>query len=286
MDSIQTHGVILIYFFTDLQTEASDYCLLNINKYHDKRKERKKLLFVDPGVMELKKATEYKHIEFLHELAQCKLLPNEYLSIDYPADMINRTLPKDHYNALCKLFVEKSIANNWKYAENLHYICAIQSYWMAIDDFYFRMKELEPIYVGKKKIVALGNLCRLLIDRKQMNHTSAEYKYMKQVVDYIIRNRQKFYWIHIYGMSLYAIKQFMPLLQNYAPNIIFSVDSTKWTKVCNKKLHAKYVKSKSQSQLFQTNYKQSGIGCTTTNRNEFFLECMHELEHKNIKVNY
>ena len=203
-----------------------------------------------------------------------------------PADMVDQKLPKAEYEARCHSFIEKSVANNWKYAENLHYICAIQYDWMAQQDFEFRMKELEPVYMNKKKIVGLGNLCRLCVERKHMNHTSPQYKYLKYVVNYIINNRKKFYWIHIYGMSLYAIKQFMPLLQTYAPNIIFSVDNTKWTKVCNKKLHSKYVKPKSQSQLFPTTYRQSGIGCTKKNRDEFFLENIHELQRKNIDVIY
>lgn len=276
-----------IYFFTDLQTQASHYCLLNINKYHHYKKyKNKKLVFIDPGVLELKKATEYTYIDKLHWLVQGHLRENEYLSIDYPADMVNRKLPKIEYKKRCHSFIEKSVENNWKYAENLQYICAIQYDWMAQDDFIFRMKELEPIYTNKKKIVGLGNLCRLCVERKHMNHKSPQYKYLKTVVNYIIANRKKFYWIHIYGMSLYAIKQFMPLLQTYAPNIIFSVDNTKWTKVCNKKLHSKYVKPKGQSQLFPTTYRQSGIACTKKNRDEFFLETIHELQRKNITIIY
>jgi hypothetical protein len=189
------------------------------------------------------------------------------------------------YKAKCQAFIAKSIANNYRYATNLHYICAIQSYWMALDDFYFRMKELEPIYAGKQKIVALGNLCRLLINRKTMNHTSAEYKYFKKVVEYIIQNKTKFYWIHIYGMSLYAIKAFMPLLEYTCPNIIFSVDSTKWTRPCNKTIHAKYVKSPDQHQLFPTKISPFGMGCTKDTRNEYFLAYMTEIGKK-VKVIY
>lgn len=273
-------------FLTDISTEVSNYCLLNIKHYYDPRKDSKKLVFIDPSVMELRTQTEYSHIDLIHQLLDNhELKSNEFISVDYPCDMIDRTLPKDEYETLCQMFIQKSIANNWKYANNLQYICAIQYDWMALDDFYFRMKELEPIYNGKKKIVALGNLCRLLVDRKHMNHDSAEYKYFKKVMEYIIQNKEKFYWIHIYGMSLYAIKSFMPLLEFACPNIIFSVDSTKWTRVCNKKLHAKYVKPKGQTQLFESAHTK-GAGCTKETRNEFFLEYISEIRKKGIKVDY
>lgn len=278
--------MVTIIYFTDIQTHASNYCLLNIKKYDDPRKQTKKLIFVDPGVMELRKHDEFKHIEKLHWLADGHLQSNEYLSIDYPCDMISLDLPREEYDNKCHQFREKSIVNNWKYAENPQYICTIQSYWMVQQDFEYRMKELEPIYAGKKKIVGLGNLCRLLIDRKKMKKTSAEYKYFKKVIEYIIRNRQKFYWIHIYGMSQYAIKQFVPLLQIYAPNIQLSVDATKFTRCPNKKMHSKYVKPKSQSQLFPTKYKQTGISCTKANRDEFFLENIKEIQKAGVTVQW
>jgi hypothetical protein len=274
-------------FFTDIQTHASNYCLLNINKYHqyDKYKE-KKLVFIDPGVMELRKATEYKYIDKLHWLAQGHLRPNEYLSIDYPCDMVDPQLPKAEYEARCKLFVEKSVANNWKYAENPQYICAIQYDWMAQKDFEFRMKELEPVYAHKKKIVALGNLCRLFIKPEERKNGGAHEKYMDFVIAYIIRNKAKFYWIHIYGLAAYAIDKYMSLLQYYAPNITISVDSTKWTRPRTRQLHDKYCKPKSQTQLFATKHIHKGYCCSKDTRDEFFLDYMKSLEKKTLKVIY
>lgn len=275
-----------MYFFTDLTTEISNYCLLNIKRYNDPRKEQKKICFIDPSVIELQDCDEFSRYTFLHQLANNQLLPNEYISIDYPADMIDRSLPIKDYLDKSQTFIKKSIENNIKYKDNLQYICTIQYEWMNYGDFEVRMKELEHIYAYKRKIVGLGNLCRLLVDRKNMNHGSQEYKYFKKVIDYIIRNREKFYWIHIYGMSLYAIKSFIPLLQSYAPNIILSVDSTKWTRVCNRRLHDKYVKASNQRQLMPTKHEIRGAGCTNATRNEFFLEYIKEIQKAHIKVLY
>jgi len=138
---------------------------------------------------------------------------------------------------------------------------------LDIDDFKRQMKALEPIYDHKKKIVGLGNLCRLLLGRRKKDNP--EYIYFQQIIQYIIENKEKFYWIHIYGMSKFAICSFIPLLQKHAPKIIISVDNTKWTKCGNKELHDKYVLPKGQSQLLPTKHKMSGIGCTKANRNEF-----------------
>jgi hypothetical protein len=196
--------------------------------------------------------------------------------------MVNRKLPSEEYNRLCLLFKQKSIENNWKYKNNLQYICTIQYDWMVQSDFEYQMKALEPIYMYKKKIVGLGNLCRLLLGKRKKDHS--EYIYFQKVIDYIIQNKRKFYWIHIYGMSMFAIKEFIPQLQKYAPNIIISVDSTKWTKCCNKRLHDKYVLPIGQTPDPNLGYVQSGIGCTKANRNEFFLEYMEEIKKAGIDV--
>jgi hypothetical protein len=85
-----------IFFMTDISTDASHYCLLNIKKYDDKRKDTKQIIFVDPGVMELKKMDEYKYVEKLHWLANNNLKSNEYISIDYPCDMVDIILSVDN----------------------------------------------------------------------------------------------------------------------------------------------------------------------------------------------
>ena len=227
--------------------------------------------------MALRKNTDYPRIEFLHTLAQGQLSSNEYMGIDYPSDM-NPSMEQS--------FIQRSLENNQKYQNNPNYICGVQYKWLAYPDFEVQMKKLEPIYAGKKKIVGLGNLCRLLVARPKMSPSSDEYKYFKKVIEYIIRNKEKFYWIHIYGMSLYAIKSFIPLLQSYAPNIILSADNTKWTRCCNKKLKRKYVKNQVQTQLFSTQHFISGVGCTQATRNEFFLEYIKEMQHAHVQVEW
>jgi len=217
--------------------------------------------------MELRTAIEYSHIDQLHYLAQGHLLENEYLSVDYPADM-NLQYQKE--------FVEKSIANNWKYKDNPQYICAIQYDWMAQKDFEYRIKELEPIYAYKKKIVALGNLCRIMRPNP----------YFDFVINYILRNKEKFYWIHIYGMALACIKKYIPLLQLYAPNIIISVDSTKWTRPCTDTLKRKHMKPVTQCQLPNASYPMLGLGCTKDSRNEYFLEYINQIKKRGIQIQY
>jgi hypothetical protein len=260
---------------TDCQTNASNYCLLKISHYDDPRKDKKKIIFVDPGVEDLKKFTEYPYIERLHYLAQGHLQSNEYLGIDYPSDM-RKEMEEE--------FIRRSIENNWKYKDYLQYICGIQYKWCEYNDFVFRMKELEPIYSYKKKVVGLGNLCRLLLKRTKKDHP--EYIYFQKIIDYIIQNKDKFYWIHIYGMSKFAILSFIPKLQQFCPNIIFSVDNTKWTKCGNKRLHDKYVLPKNQLQLIPTKHRCSGIACTKSNRDEFFIEYMNDIQKKGIHVKF
>lgn len=262
-------------FFTDITTEASNYCLCKINRYNDTRKLKKKLVFVDPGVEDLKKFTDFPKKEQLHHLAQGHLLPNEYVGIDYPSDM---RLDMESE------FIQRSLNNNLQYKNNLQYICGVQYKFMDYTDFEYRMKELEPIYIGKKKVIGLGNLCRLLLHKTKTDHP--QYIYFSKIIQYIIQNKEKFYWIHIYGMSKFAILSFMPLLQKYAPKIIISVDNTKWTKCGNKQLHDKYVLPKGQSQLIPTKHKMSGIGCTKANRDEFFLGYMKDIKNAGIDLQY
>jgi hypothetical protein len=247
-------------FFTDITTSASQFCLLNINKYEDPRKATKKLRFIDPGVNELKKSKEYQNIDLLHFLAENHLASTEFISIDYPGDM------NLQYS---DLFLQKSIQNNWKYADNFHYICTVQYLWRDYIDFEFRMKELQPIYAHKKKIVGLGNMCRLLVKKEKMNRNSDEYIYLDKVFHYLIDHGKEFYWIHIYGMSLYAIKEFIPMLQNTHPNLILSVDSTKWTRACTDDLK-----------------KQYGLNCNSKTRDLFFKTYIHEIQHAGIIVKY
>jgi hypothetical protein len=87
-------------FFTDFQTTESQFCLLNIKHYAKRHTKPKTTYFIDPGVYELKKAREYKHIDLLHSIARSEMPKNEYISIDYPCDM-NLTYTDE--------FIQKSI---------------------------------------------------------------------------------------------------------------------------------------------------------------------------------
>lgn len=205
-------------FFTDITTNSSNYCLLNVKRYDDPKKHAKKLIFIDPSVYELKTQTEYSNIEKLHQLVS-NHQENEYISIDYPCDM-NIT----HSD----LFIQKSIQNNWTYKENLHYICTIQYDWMVFEDFKRRMLELEPIWAHMKKIVGLGNMCRI------MNPC----KYLDDCFNWVCARAEQFYWIHIYGMSLACIRKYVPLLEYKGLKV--SVDSTKWTRACTNQLKSQY----------------------------------------------
>jgi len=265
-----------VIFMTDISTDCSNYCLLNIKKYDDPRKAKKKLIFVDPDVMSLRTHREYPLIDKLLWLANGHLQPNEYLGLDMPSDMNHQYEDE---------FIRKSIERNWQFKDNLQYICGIQYKFLDINNFKIQMKALEPIYDHKQKIVGLGNLCRLLLGRRKK--TNPEYVYFQQIINYIIENKEKFYWIHIYGMSKFAICSFIPLLQKHAPKIIISVDNTKWTKCGNKELHDKYVLPKGQSQLLPTTHKMTGVGCTKANRNEFLeIGYIKDFKKANIKIQY
>ena len=63
-----------LYFFTGIPNrgdifEVSNYCLLNIKDYGVKDIHKlKKVIYIDPGVYELKSFDEYSKIGLLHEL--------------------------------------------------------------------------------------------------------------------------------------------------------------------------------------------------------------------------
>ena len=113
----------------------------------------KKIIYIDPSVHELKNSAEYSKISLLHELANGKLRENEWISIDYPCDM---------NEAYTDLFIEKSIKNNIKYRDNTHYICTIQFRFMDIKDFVRQFEYLEEQIDFTKKIIGIGNLCRIM----------------------------------------------------------------------------------------------------------------------------
>jgi len=231
------------------------------------------MVFIDPSVMELRYSQEYSQIDRLRFYAQIGNLPEKhFISIDYPCDMNLE---------MAELFIKKSIENNWKYAENPQYICTVQYDFLDFEDFKRRMEELRPIYAGKKKIVGLGNLCRLFVSATDRKSDAEQYRYMKKIIHYIIQHKDDFYWIHIYGLALFGIKEFLPLLAYH--NIQISVDNTKWTRPATTRLKNKYMIPQTQTQLIPT--RCPGLGCSTDTRDEFFLVYMKEIG-KHVKVIY
>lgn len=228
-------------FFTDITTDASNYCLLNIKRYNDPRKHKKKVILVDPGVYELKKSREYSKIDELHKLVPV-LEANEYISIDYPCDMN----PK-----YSKEFIEKSIDNNFKYANYNHYICTVQFKFKNYKDFCYRFDELQPLWTLRKKVVGIGNFCRIFTPTK----------FTDKSIDYIIKNKEGIKKLHFYGLAIKLIEKYVPKL-NYV-GIKVSVDSTKWTKARSMKLKRAF-----------------GLNCMKNTRTRFFSEYMKQLNKK------
>lgn len=230
-------------FFTDIQTHCSRFCLLNIKKYESEQKQSKLVCFIDPSVYELKENMEYSNIEKLHWLANGNLKENEFISIDYPCDM------NLEYS---ELFVEKSIKNNLKYADNEQYICTIQSKFQDFKDFVYQFEYLEDQIDFSRKIIGIGNLCRIL----HPNQFSDEvFKYLNS----------KPYIFHFYGLGMRLIKKYSWFFTGLR---FSSIDSTKWTKSRNKEVITKY----------------GQIICTSSNRDDYFLTYMREIRKMNINV--
>jgi len=217
-------------FFTNILAENSKYCLLNIKNYEDPRKKKKRLIFIDPGVYELRDAIEYSEIKLLHDLIRNdKLDYFEWISIDYPCDM---NLDQED------LFIEKSIKNNLLYEDKQKYICTIQSKFQDFKDFKKQFEYLKPVFHYKDKIVGIGNLCRI----KYPN------LFTDKVFSFLRQNQQGIAHLHFYGLSKQVIEKYLSytrqkkLFEYYTPypwNCVVSVDSTKWTRAVSTELKAK-----------------------------------------------
>ena len=234
-------------FFTDITTKASNYCMLNINRYTSKLKAKKKLIFVDPGVYELVKGNEYSHKADLHILAAGTLQTNEYISIDYPCDMNEQYTDE---------FIRKSVFNNCYYKDNPKYICTIQYKFHDFNDFRTRFNELKHIFLDQDKILGIGNLCRIM-------HPDT---FTDNVFKYILRFRKSLQWVHFYGLAHTLIMKYIPMMEGWGMKT--SVDSTKWTRACHTKLKRQY-----------------GLNCSSQTRDEFFLEQIKKMQKK-INVMY
>jgi len=270
-------------FFTDITTDASNFCLLHIDKYDDPRKAQKRMVFVDPGVHYLEKHDDFPHLEQLHQLASGGLLANEYISIDYPGDMF----PEKH-----DLFIKRTYENCVKYKDNPQYIQTVQFHLHKVEkkkhgknwrivatlvredvkSFIEGFDKVFPFVAGKRRILGIGNMCKIMKSNR----------YLKEIFAYIQRHSKEIWWIHFYGLALDPIKQLIPMLYNMK----VSVDSTKWTRPSNDKFKRKHMIAKGQTQLFPTTHCQRGLCPTKETRGEFFREYMKDIRRAGINVQW
>jgi hypothetical protein len=202
-------------------------------------------------VYELKKVDEYPMVDFLHKItSERSLAENEWISIDYPADMkIKKT----------KEFIEKSIQNNYLYKDYDKYICTIQSGFRSVESFIKRADELRDIWSKEGKIIGIGNMCRILT-------TSKNHRYFLENVFEYIKTEMAGKRVHFYGLAKQLIVKYVPMLEK--KKIEVSVDSTKWTR-CDEEYKLKH-----------------GVCARSHNRDDYLLRYMKGLENKGIKVEW
>jgi hypothetical protein len=207
-----------IMYMTHVAEPLSNYCVLNINAYTHDLKDSKKVVFIDPGINELTKDPEYSHLDYLHRLCNNNLPKNYYISIDYPPD-VNL--------AYSQLYIEKSIKNNFRYADNPQYICCIQAETNDIEKFKYRFNELSEIFLDKKKVIGIGCL-----------HMLQPCEYSDAVINCLLKNADKIHWVHFYGVGMTLLKLYLPQLQ--AKGIRVSFDSTKYRFAVNEWVKKNY----------------------------------------------
>ena len=222
-------------FFTD-NTVINDYLLIKIKDYlklkdFSKRKE----IFIDPGVYELKKDYKFSWEGKINIKTFLNSLPNNhYFSFDYPCNM------NLQYQ---DLFLGKTWINAEKYHNHPQYIVTAQYQFKNYLSFVAWFNDYNDLEI-KSGILGLGNMRRF----RTLNN------YLKHALDYAF-SRCRHKRIHIYGLCLKAIPYAVNLSKKY--NIELSTDSTKWTRACVKELKDKY---------------NGRVCCTTQNRQEFFDE--------------
>lgn len=205
-------------FFTDRSVQ-NDYLLIKVKDYLKMRSfARWKIIFIDPGVYELRGSIEYAFIPKMEVNKFIKNLPqNHYFSLDYPSDM-----NLDYQD----LFMKKSWLNAQKYSKYESYIVTVQSKFQNLQSYKGWFKRYNALDI-KSGILAIGNLCR--IPRLS--------KLLKETIRYSFENCDH-KWIHIYGLCLQGIVYALKQAEIY--DINFSVDSTKWTRACTQELKDKF----------------------------------------------
>ncbi len=240
-------------FFTDYSTQISKYCLLNVKKYKDISKLDKIMYFIDPSVYELKDSNEYSNIKLLEHLSNAgNLKENEFISIDYPNDM------NPQYS---DLFIEKTMQYNKKYADNLNYIATLQFKFKDFNDFRQRFNELSEYVDMSKKVIGIGNLCRIMSNND----------FIDNVFDFLYNQIKikQIAWIHFYGLSKRVIEVCINKFKDLN-SVIISTDSTKWTRRVHKNPPL-----------------DKAICCRKENRDVYFTEYIKAIEKKtNHKILY
>ncbi len=242
-------------FYTDITTNASNLCLLHINKWKKylKIQNTKKEILLDPGVYELKKSNEYSHVKMLHKLADYRVMPEWFhMSIDYPQDM-NPKYGKE--------FIQKTNTNNYDYFENPHYLTTLQfnvtmKNFRAVEGDFNSFKLAWDINKSLMfgKWLGVGGLCRFYA------HTSKAKLFLTKIAKWIVKHKDVgFTNVHFYGLGLESIRIIAPILDK--AGIEWSTDSTKWTRACTNQ--------------FKLN---NGVCCRKHNRDQYFLEYMKLLK--------
>jgi hypothetical protein len=209
-----------IVFMTHLECSSSRFCVLNIKKIKEKRKELRKLIFIDPAVLDLRDYHYYVNESAMIGLIESTLREHEFISLDYPVDFA-----RDENESL--EFVEKSYENNMRWKDNLHYICCIQSRHNDYDDFVLQYERLRPIFANKKKILGIGGAC---------SHTKRPNEFTDKVFNYLSEHASEIYWVHFYGIKTPLISAYIDRLQMYAP-LRISFDSTQYQFLADSSLY-------------------------------------------------
>lgn len=208
----------IIFFTRFVQKNLSKFRMRNIKK-RKHTNDFYNILFIDPCVYELKERSEYSKIDELHKKAN-NLKQNEFISIDYPNDM---NVDKS------ELFIEKTIENNYRYRNNSQYISTIQSKFMKFSSFTAEANHLARFTnFQKKKIIGVGNLCRIYnIGKGKSNSSKQKLDYLNSVFDFLNKYIQDngIKWIHLYGIGIELIRIFANLNCQ-----TISIDNTKWTR--------------------------------------------------------
>ena len=238
---INNYAIINCKFWLNLKKQIVNYDL--INEYSKKYK----IVFLEPEVMYLKKNISFRFDKWLNVYDLLANLPNNvFISIDYPCDMN----PKE-----TNRFIFKTIENIQKFGHSKQYITTIQFKFRDFHSFKENFELITNLPVNCK-ILAIGNLCRLIKLKKDI-------EFGKKIIDFLVENidYNQFNQIHIYGLGMRLIPYFYNSFKH--KNIILSIDSTKWTKAITKELKLKF-----------------GINCKKENRQIFFNEYIKHIYNK------